>query len=96
MLEQDATPVSDLYPTWCAVGQEHDIHGHLCGQSETIQGICSHRYNLRLVSLGYSLGNVFNRRIDNAKSIFLVLFGLIVNAMSQPYQHSVGVHSMEC
>ena len=63
MLEQDATPVSDLYPTWCAVGQEHDIHGHLCGQSETIQGICSHRYNLRLVSFGYSLGNVFNRWI---------------------------------
>ena len=32
MLEQDATPISDLYPTWCAVGQEHDIHGHLCAR----------------------------------------------------------------
>lgn len=65
-------------------------------KSETIQDICSHRYNLRLVSFGYSLGNVFNRRIDNAKSIFLVLFGVIINAMSQPHQHSVSVHPMEC
>ena len=41
--------LSDVAHHW----SEHDIHGHLCGQSETIQGICSHRYNLRLVSFGY-------------------------------------------
>ena len=50
----------------------------MSGQSKTIQGICSHRYNLRLVSFGYSLSNVFNRRIDNAKPIFLILFGVII------------------
>ena len=73
-----------------------DFEHPLRGQSETIQGICSHRYNIRLVSFGYSLGNVFNRRIDNAKPIFLVLFWVIIDTMSQPHQHSVGVHPMEC
>ena len=73
-----------------------DFEHPLRGQSETIQGICSHRYNFRLVSFGYSLGNVFNRRIDNAKPIFLVLFWVIIDTMSQPHQHSVGVHPMEC
>ena len=73
-----------------------DFEHPLRGQSETIQGICSHRYNIRLVSFGYSLGNVFNRRIDNAKPIFLVLFWVIIDTMSQPHQHSIGVHPMEC
>ena len=73
-----------------------DFEHPLRRQSETIQGICSHRYNIRLVSFGYSLGNVFNRRIDNAKPIFLVLFWVIIDTMSQPHQHSVGVHPMEC
>ena len=53
----------------------------MSGQYETIQGVCSHRYNLRLVSFGYSLGNIFNRRIDEAKSIFLILFGVIINSI---------------
>lgn len=81
VFEQDSVSVANSYPSWSPIGQKYNIHWYLCRQSKAIQGIGSHRCDLRFVTSGYRLSDVFDGGVDDSKPVVFIFFGVIIDAV---------------